>query len=187
MLFSNINVGTAPDDHTGDSLRVAFEKINLNFANVTTALQIPVTKVAGRTGNILLTVNDVTGAVSIGSLNSLVANSIVAMNSSTIANLMNQNSAVLSTAEAYTNSAISNLAIQSETFTTESIASLFTISNVISSTTDLSISGNLIISNDYIPSSPNAAGTTGQIAFDSNYIYVCIAENTWLASAVSTW
>lgn len=30
-----------------------------------------------------------------------------------------------------------------------------------------------------IPASSNAAGTIGQIAYDSTYVYVCVDTNTW--------
>jgi len=38
-----------------------------------------------------------------------------------------------------------------------------------------------------IPSSASDTGTTGTIAWDSNYIYVCVATNTWKRVAISTW
>ena len=34
MAQQTINIGLAPDDHTGDTLRVAFNKINLNFTEL---------------------------------------------------------------------------------------------------------------------------------------------------------
>jgi len=37
------------------------------------------------------------------------------------------------------------------------------------------------------PASASATGTTGQIAWDANYVYVCVATNTWKRSALSTW
>jgi hypothetical protein len=67
--FGNVNVGTSPGDGTGDPLRVAFETINNNFANIASGnitVIAPVQSVAGRTGNVLLTVNDVLGANVIG-------------------------------------------------------------------------------------------------------------------------
>jgi len=67
MSFANINIGTTAGDGTGDPLRVAFNKINLNFANITNGqitVNAPVQSVAGRTGNIVLNVNDIAGAVS---------------------------------------------------------------------------------------------------------------------------
>lgn len=32
--FANVNIGTSASDGTGDPLRTAFNKINLNFANI---------------------------------------------------------------------------------------------------------------------------------------------------------
>jgi hypothetical protein len=37
------------------------------------------------------------------------------------------------------------------------------------------------------PASATATGTTGEIAWDANYIYVCTATNTWKRTAISTW
>lgn len=44
---------------------------------------------------------------------------------------------------------------------------------------------------DAIPSEPPASSTStgqvGKITWDSDYIYVCIATNTWKRSRLSTW
>lgn len=37
------------------------------------------------------------------------------------------------------------------------------------------------------PSSATASGSPGQVAYDSNYIYVCVAANTWVRASLSTW
>jgi hypothetical protein len=37
------------------------------------------------------------------------------------------------------------------------------------------------------PASATVTGTTGEIAWDANYIYVCTATNTWKRTAISTW
>lgn len=37
------------------------------------------------------------------------------------------------------------------------------------------------------PASATATGTTGEIRIASDYIYVCIATNTWVRAALSTW
>lgn len=59
-----INVGTTPNAGNGDPLRTAFIKVNSNFSELYTnvsALSNSVTSVAGRTGNIQLTVQDIIG------------------------------------------------------------------------------------------------------------------------------
>jgi len=37
------------------------------------------------------------------------------------------------------------------------------------------------------PTSATSTGTTGQIATDANYIYVCTATNTWKRVAIASW
>lgn len=38
-----------------------------------------------------------------------------------------------------------------------------------------------------VPASASASGVSGQVAYDSNYIYVCVATNTWKRAALTTW
>lgn len=38
-----------------------------------------------------------------------------------------------------------------------------------------------------VPTTAGDSGTTGQVAWDTNYFYVCVAENTWKRVALSTW
>jgi hypothetical protein len=37
------------------------------------------------------------------------------------------------------------------------------------------------------PVSATAAGTAGQIAYDSTHLYVCIATNTWIRATFASW
>lgn len=37
------------------------------------------------------------------------------------------------------------------------------------------------------PSSAGDTGSAGAIAYDADYIYVCIATDTWKRAAISTW
>lgn len=55
-------------------------------------------------------------------------------------------------------------------------------------TNKLDIDGNSIrIRSAKTPSSATDTGVQGTIAWDSNYIYICIATNTWKRAAISTW
>lgn len=49
------------------------------------------------------------------------------------------------------------------------------------------IGGDIVETTTRTPASSAAAGTTGTYAWDSNYVYVCIATNTWKRVAISTW
>ena len=43
------------------------------------------------------------------------------------------------------------------------------------------------IASSSAPATASSAGTTGQIAFDSTHIYVCIATNSWIRSVAAAW
>lgn len=51
---------------------------------------------------------------------------------------------------------------------------------------DVNSSG-IRIRDDHTPASASAAGNKGEIVWDSNYVYVCVATNTWKRSTLSTW
>ena len=37
------------------------------------------------------------------------------------------------------------------------------------------------------PASATATGNAGDICWDANYVYVCVAANTWKRAALSSW
>ena len=51
----------------------------------------------------------------------------------------------------------------------------------------ITIGGNLTVSNVYVPTANNSVGSTGQLTYDSNYVYVCIAANTWRRANLAIW
>ena len=64
----------------------------------------------------------------------------------------------------------------------------------VAATTSTKLFGSLLITGDTVsvatqktPASATATGTKGDIAHDSDYIYVCTATNTWKRVAISTW
>jgi len=38
-----------------------------------------------------------------------------------------------------------------------------------------------------VPATLTSTGTAGEIAYDTNYLYVCTATNTWVRTALATW
>jgi len=59
--------------------------------------------------------------------------------------------------------------------------------------TNLAVTGDTTLSNELflpaptVPPASNSSGTKGQISWDANYVYVCIATNTWKRTALTTW
>jgi len=39
----------------------------------------------------------------------------------------------------------------------------------------------------FTPATSGAAGTAGQFTYDTHYLYLCVAVNTWLRVAIATW
>lgn len=83
MAQQIIDIGTGPGIGDGDPLRVAFSKINQNFTEVYTGnvsvggnSSSAVTSVAGKVGNVQLTVSDVIGACSQGYALNLVTTAV---------------------------------------------------------------------------------------------------------------
>lgn len=65
-----------------------------------------------------------------------------------------------------------------------------TLAAVITARNDKSVmfGGNRIgIASAKTPSSATDTGALGEICWDSSYVYVCIAENTWKRTAIATW
>lgn len=52
---------------------------------------------------------------------------------------------------------------------------------------NIGVGGSLIVANVYVPTANTSAGTAGQIVWDTNYLYVCVAANTWKRANISTW
>jgi len=58
----------------------------------------------------------------------------------------------------------------------------------ISSGTGLHCGGSTIrLGTSRTPASATATGNTGEICWDSGYLYVCVATNTWKRTSLSTW
>lgn len=47
--------------------------------------------------------------------------------------------------------------------------------------------GALIVTTAQTPATAAAAGIVGTICWDSGFIYVCVATNTWKRVAIATW
>jgi hypothetical protein len=53
---------------------------------------------------------------------------------------------------------------------------------------ELDISGDtILIRTTKTPAASNSTGTKGQIAWDTGYIYICTATDTWERVAIATW
>ena len=88
-----------------------------------------------------------------------------------------------------------NLNIGSTTGSVRTWVGQGTLANVVTTVSEglltvagsLSVSANTTLANTYVPSANNSVGTTGQITWDGDYVYICVATDTWKRANLSTW
>lgn len=51
----------------------------------------------------------------------------------------------------------------------------------------IDIGANIYLSSSYVPSTAGSSGTAGQLAWNSDYIFVCTATNTWKRANLVAW
>ena len=154
MAQQLITTGNVAGDGTGDPLRDAFTKINENFTELysgnvqVTAANVLVHSVAGRIGNVVLTVNDVAQAAS----KSYVDNSIAANLANVTTTITNSLNANITAA----NAVISNHSARISTLEGNAAAQASQINNLVSvkanisyvdTSIDLALSSNAILAN----------------------------------------
>jgi hypothetical protein len=156
--FLSVNTGISSNDGTGDSLRAAFIKVNENFDNIST--------IGFDAGNINVGGDiEATGNIS---AEYFVGDGSLLTNVTALADYTNSN--VAAYLPTYTGN-IANLTVTGNA----------TIEGI------LTASGNVIISNVYVPTANIDPGTTGQITWDNDYVYICVAENDWKRANLAAW
>jgi hypothetical protein len=53
--------------------------------------------------------------------------------------------------------------------------------------TTLDVNGSFRVAAPTVPATATSAGKAGTIAWDSGFVYVCVADNTWKRAALTTW
>lgn len=173
MAQQEIDVGSFAGDGTGEPLRDAFNKINENFTELysgnvqVTAANVLVESVAGRTGNVVLTVNDVAQAASKSYVDSTVSANIATVNTTT-----NSLSAAINAA----NAAISSLDSQVTTISgdvgaitagIETLAATKADITYVDQSIELALSSNAILA-DVASVNANVAAANAAIALRAN-------------------
>ena len=155
--FLSVNTGISANDGTGDSLREAFIKVNENFDNMST-----VGFDAGNIncqGSLEATGNIVTTAYFVGD-GTFLSNVAGTYDDTDVA--------------AYLPTYSGNIAD-------------ITITGNVTIEGALISDGNVTINNVYVPTANTDPGATGQISWDGNYIYICVAENDWKRANLAAW
>lgn len=206
MAQQIINTGAVANDGTGDPLRTAFTETNSNFTEIYTAG--PVGSNVRIANNTVLTINTngnlVLAPNGVGVVQSNVS---IVPNQANVRNLGSSTARWGTVYAKYvdiTNGSIysGDLTVTGNLVANAVIAPELTVnvirsddSTVVKIQDGVEVDGDMLVNGDVsvggILSSPqqtkasNATGTTGQICWDSNYIYVCTATDTWKRVALT--
>ena len=165
--FTSINVGASANDGTGDELRTAFIKVNANFDYISNT--------GVTTGNISATAIE---ATSLTTTANVTANGVSAGNvrtttlDATTLNSTNISATANVTADGAT---VGNIFIAGS-------ADVNTVNSV-----SLNTTGNVVFATSYVPVTAVDGGTAGQIAYDADYVYICVATDSWKRANLAAW
>ena len=83
-----------------------------------------------------------------------------------------------------------NLNLGSTTGSTRTWAGQGTLANIVTTVSETGFTvnkGAFVVAANSAPAANNSTGTAGTIAWDSDFIYVCVATDTWKRANLSTW
>ena len=52
---------------------------------------------------------------------------------------------------------------------------------------NISVQGSLVLANVFVPTAYNSTGSKGQLAWDNEHLYICIANNSWKRANIAAW
>lgn len=84
------------------------------------------------------------------------------------------------------NQTVSNIGSRLEFYTTNTQTTT-AVKKLTISTAGIVANANLFVSNTYVPSLANSIGATGQISYDTNYVYICLGANNWKRANLAAW
>jgi len=206
MAQQIINTGTVANDGTGDPLRTAFTETNSNFTEIYTAG--PVGSNVRIANNTILTINTNGNLVLAPNGVGVVQSNVnIVPNQANVRNLGSSTQRWGTVYAKYVD--ITNGTIYSGDLTVTGNLSAATVttpeltvnmirsddSTVVKIQDGVEVDGDMLVNGDVsvggiLSSSPQtktavSTGTVGQICWDSDYIYVCTATNTWKRVALT--
>jgi hypothetical protein len=206
MAQQIINTGAVANDGTGDPLRTAFTETNSNFTEIYTAG--PVGSNVRIANNTILTINTNGNLVLAPNGTGVVQSNVsIVPNQANVRNLGSStarwgtvyakyvditNGSIYSGDLTVTGNLVANAVITPE-LTVNTIQS--DDSTVVKIQDGVEVDGDMLVNGDVsvggiLSSSPQtktavSTGTVGQICWDSDYIYVCTATDTWKRVALT--
>jgi hypothetical protein len=209
MTITLVDVGTTANDGTGDPLRTAFQTVNTALTRLDNTVDVQTGYVllkddSGSAGVAVTTAGNVGVGTTSPTGYSAAANTLVVANIAgnvgvTIASSSSGTGNIyfadgtsgVSTFAGYIQYNHSNNSMYLGVNSATSIA-MNSVGNVGISTTSpteaLDVNSDAFrVRTSQTPASASATGNAGTVCWDTNYIYVCTATNTWKRAALATW
>lgn len=172
MEINFINTGTSPNKGDGDTLRLAFTKINRNFQSIQPMIQ-----------NVFVGGNKEGIAVSYNTSTDVVNLSVIPASTSTIGgvkvghNLTMNESGVLTAISSFTGPTPPDTPIEGDQWWDSQSGKGFIFYDGM--WVEFSPAQDLILPLTDVPASPTAPGVFGEVALDEAGLYVCVSTSTW--------
>jgi hypothetical protein len=189
MSLFTVNVGNVANDGTGDSIRNAFIKVNQNFANLGNIANLE--SIISNAGDISTELNSINSNVANVEANVTLLQASAYTDANAVTLLANLSSNINTSfylrgfSVNTTHANISSTAYVGGNLTVGNV----TVTNALTSAS-VTAANTLTFSNILVGTqatkSNSSTGTTGQICWDANYIYVCVSTNTWKRVALSS-
>jgi len=182
MEIRFINTGTSPNKGDGDTLRLAFSKINGNFQAIQPLIKSD-KEIKELASSLLINGSNQGIAVSYNTASSVVNLSVTPASTSTVGgikighNLRMDESAVLTAISSYTGLTPPSSPIEGDQWWDPQLGRGYVFYQ--GAWVEYSPSQDLILPLTDVPSSSTASGVFGQVALDESSLYVCVSTSTW--------
>jgi hypothetical protein len=84
------------------------------------------------------------------------------------------------------NQTVANIGSRLEFYTTNTQTTT-AVKKLTINTAGIVANANLFVSNTYVPSLATSGGATGQISYDTSYVYICLGANNWKRANLAAW
>ena len=182
MSLFTVSVGKVANDGTGDSIRNAFIKVNQNFANLSNIANLE--SIISNAGDISTELNNINSNVANVEANVTLLQNSAYSDANAVILLANLSSNINTSfylrgfSVNTTHANISSTAYVGTALTAGNV----TVTNTIT-TANLTAVNNLVFNDSLVGNlttkTNSSVGTAGQICWDANYLYICVATNTW--------
>lgn len=182
MQLSFINTGTSANKGDGDTLRLAFTKINGNLATIQSTVKTE-EEIRDLTGNMLASGAKAGVSIEYNTVTNLVSVAVEPASTSTIGgvkaghNVVIDDNAVLTAISSFTGITPPDSPIEGDQWWDPQSGRGYVYFE--GAWVEYSPTSDLVLPLTDVPASSSAPGKFGEVAVDHTGLYICVADNVW--------